>query len=155
MAREAVVADASVLIALAQIGQLELLPRLFDRVLVPTAVVREVAPSLPTLPRGFERREVRHSDALASSAGLGPGETEVVRLGLEMPGSLLLLDDLHARRVAHSLRLSVIGTAALLVEAKRAGLLESVRPMLDVLIGKGFRLSPRVLDEVLRMAGEV
>ena len=42
----AVVADASVLIALGQIGQLSLLEKLFGEVMIPSAVAREVAPSL-------------------------------------------------------------------------------------------------------------
>jgi len=37
-----VVSDASPLIALAAIGRLDLLPRLFDRLLIPEAVFQEV-----------------------------------------------------------------------------------------------------------------
>ena len=42
-----VVADASVLIALTQIGQLSLLQRLFGEIVIPSAVADEVSPSLP------------------------------------------------------------------------------------------------------------
>ena len=42
-----VVADASPLIALAQVGHLPLLERLFGEVVAPPAVVREVGLSLP------------------------------------------------------------------------------------------------------------
>ena len=47
---QVVIADASVLIALAQIGQLSLLERLYEEVVIPSAVQSEVAPSMPKLP---------------------------------------------------------------------------------------------------------
>jgi len=46
-----VVADASPLIALAQVAQLPLLEKLFGEILVPPAVAREVELSLPALVR--------------------------------------------------------------------------------------------------------
>ncbi len=45
-----VIADASPLIALDQIGQILLVKHLFGQILIPSAVAREVSPSLPTLP---------------------------------------------------------------------------------------------------------
>lgn len=54
-----VVADASVLIALAQIGQLSLLQRLFGEILIPAAVALEVSPSLPEIPGWIVTRAVR------------------------------------------------------------------------------------------------
>jgi predicted nucleic acid-binding protein len=48
----------------------------------------------------------------------------------------------------------MLGTAALLVEAKRAGLLARVRPTLDALLAKGFRLDRKVYDRILKAADE-
>jgi predicted nucleic acid-binding protein len=45
-----VVSNASPVIALARIGYLGLLEQIFGSVVVPPAVVREVAPTLPVLP---------------------------------------------------------------------------------------------------------
>lgn len=56
LAAAVVVADASVLIALDQIGQLSLLQKLFGVLLVPPAVAREVAPSLRQLPSWVQTR---------------------------------------------------------------------------------------------------
>ena len=50
-----VVADASPLIALQQIGQLHLLQALFSEVIVPPAVAREIQPSVPGVPWIIER----------------------------------------------------------------------------------------------------
>lgn len=50
-----VVSNASPLIALEQIGRLDLLDRFFPRLLVPPAVAEEVAPSV-SLPSSIEKR---------------------------------------------------------------------------------------------------
>jgi predicted nucleic acid-binding protein len=120
MAAAAVIADSSALIALAQLGHLALLESLFGQILVPPAVAREVAPRTPgpILPRWIELRAPRQRDERIIAAGLGPGETEVLCLGLETPESWVILDDLDARRLAHTLGLKTLGTAAVLVEAK-------------------------------------
>jgi predicted nucleic acid-binding protein len=154
MAGRAVIADASALIALAQIERLALFENLFGQILVTPAVAREVAPSILTLPPWVVTRGPWQQHDRILAAGLGPGETEVLSLALEMASPWLILDDLDARRLAHSLGLRTLGTAAVLVEAKRAGFVESVRPLLDLLIQKGFRLAPTVYQTILRIAGE-
>jgi hypothetical protein len=151
----AVIADASALIALAEVAQLSLLEGVFGAVLVPPAVAREVAPSLPSLPPWIEvRAPQREPDARVLAANLGAGESEALCLGLETPASWLILDDDRARRLARQLGLKRLGTAAVLVEAKRAGLIPAVRPILDALLAKGFRLSPKVYEAILGIAGE-
>jgi predicted nucleic acid-binding protein len=88
------------------------------------------------------------------TAHLGAGETEVLCLGLEPDGAWLILDDAQARNLARALGLQMLGTAAVLVEAKRAGLLARVRPTLDTLLAKGFRLDRKAYDRILEAADE-
>jgi predicted nucleic acid-binding protein len=88
------------------------------------------------------------------AAALGPGETEVLCLGLETSRPWLIRDDFPGRRPALTLGMRTLGTAAVLVEAKRAGLVDSVRPLLDALLQKGFRLAPKVYETILRIAEE-
>jgi predicted nucleic acid-binding protein len=155
MAQATVVADASPLIALGWIDRLDLLPGLFVRVVVPPAVAAEVTRRGAVLPGWVAvRPPVRAADARVFAARLGAGESEVLGLGLEIEDALLILDDREARALARELGLKMIGTAALLVEAKRAGLLPEVRPLLDALLDKGFWLAPRVYDVILKAVGE-
>lgn len=155
MARAAVIADASALIALQQVEGLSLLEKLFGEILTPPAVAREVAPDLPTLPPWIHVCPLgKKADERILAADLGAGETEVLALGLETEGAWLILDDAQARRLAAELGLRVLGTAAVLLEAKRTGLIPRVRPLLDALIAKGFRLGPRVYANILDKAGE-
>jgi predicted nucleic acid-binding protein len=148
-----VVADASVLIALDQIGQLSLLQRLFGVVLVPPAVTREVAPSLRQLPVWVQTRPLERPPDARVKSSLDPGETEAICLALEIKDRLIL-DDLPARYLAKNLGIAVLGTAGVLFAAKQRGLIISVRPFLDQLRAKGFRLRKEVYEEILAAAGE-
>jgi predicted nucleic acid-binding protein len=145
--------------------QLDLLPVLqvlAGRLIVPPAVVDELAAGISKgldLPRlkDLEWVEVRAPGSLAAVplvSDLGPGETQVLALALESSEPLALLDDALARRVAASLWIAVEGTLGLLLDAKRAELLVSVGPLLDRLQMLGFRLDPCTRDAVLRLAGE-
>jgi predicted nucleic acid-binding protein len=149
-----VVSNSSPLIALGRIGRLELLHTVLgDRIVIPPAVAHEVFRD--TAPPSWIR--VAHlTGALeaAASPTLGLGEREAIALALEIDAALIILDDLPARRLAASRGLSVIGTAGLLLAAKRAGAIPAVLPLLDALVAAGFHLSDRVRDAVLTAAGE-
>jgi len=150
-----VIADASPLIALAQIGQISLIQHLFGQILIPSAVAREVSPSLPALPDWIMTRKLTQpigSEILRAS--LGPGESETLALGLEVGAGLVILDERPARKLALVLGLPVVGTAGILLAAKRASLIPEVRPLLDALIEKGFRVSGGLRDRVLTDAAE-
>ena len=45
-------------------------------------------------------------------------------------------------------------TAAVVALAKRTGVIDQVRPVIDQLRQQGFRLSEKLYEEVLRAAGE-
>lgn len=150
-----VVADASPLIALHQIGQLSLLSRLFGEVMVPPAVAHEATPSLPERPAWLGT--VALAQPISSEilrASLGPGESEALSLALELHADVLILDDRQARRLGLGLGLPVVGTAGILRRAKRAGFIPAVRPLLDQLLGFGFHLSPAIRAKILEDAGE-
>ena len=90
---------------------------------------------------------------LSLAADLGPGEVEVLALALEHPGSILVIDDLAARRAARVLRLRLTGTLGLLIDAKRAGLIAAVAPFLDQLQALRFRLASHTRASVLKLSG--
>lgn len=155
-----VVADAVPLIALARLGSLALFPALFHQALVTPQVLAEC-----------EARHDRDEGAVVRTAiqsgnlrlqepqkplpgwGVGPGESSAIALALET-GAGVLMDDRAGRHVARSLGLDVIGTAGLLVLAKRRGQISNVRGHLEFLVDSGYFLGPQVVAEVLRLAGE-
>ena len=145
-----------------QLGLLPVLRRLAGRVIVPPAVVQELAAgraqglNVPDV-ASLDWIEVRLPSSVAATplvTDLGAGETQVLALALESAAALVLLDDRLARRVAASLGLTVEGTLGLLLDAKRAGLVDAVAPLVDQLQSLGFRLDPRTRAAVLRQARE-
>lgn len=89
------------------------------------------------------------------ATNLGAGERQVLTLALETADAICVLDDALARRVAIVLKLRITGTLGILIDAKRAGLIEAVRPQLDQLHSLGFRLAAHTRAAVLKMAGEI
>ena len=92
--------------------------------------------------------------ALPLVSDLGPVETEVLMLALELPGAIVILDDGMARRVAETVGIPLPGTLGILRDAKTAGLISAVKPLLDQLQDRGFHLASRTRIAVLRQAGE-
>lgn len=69
---------------------------------------------------------------------------------------LVILDDRKARRIAEqAYRLPVKGSAAVLVDARKAGLVKEVRPLLKLMVEKGYFLSERLCERACFEAGEV
>ncbi len=158
-----VICNASPLQYLHQLGRLELLPHLTGHVVVPTAVATELAeghrlgvdvPDPEALP-WITLREPRSHAVLPLMTDLGPGETAVLALALESADAVVILDDALARRHAERLGLRLIGTLGLLLDAKTAGHIDAVTPLLDALQRLGFRLSRATRDAVLHLAEEV
>ncbi len=85
---------------------------------------------------------------------LGPGKREAIALAVESKPSLLIVDDLPARKIARMLGVNVVETAGILLAAKRRGFIESLRTELDGLIQNSFFLSPKLYNDLLQAAGE-
>ena len=67
---------------------------------------------------------------------------------------LVILDDRDARRYAERLGLPFTGTVGILLEAKERGFVDAVKPLLDVLLENGLRLSLSLISDALQQAGE-
>lgn len=149
-----VVSNASPMIALAEVNLLDALAPLFAELVLPPAVVQEVAPS------GIRPNWVRYQalggaiDPRVVRANLGPGETDAIGLTLELATFAVALDERRARRFATDLGLQVVGTVGILLAAKQHGLIPAVKPPLQALIQGGFFVSPTVVAAVLVEADE-
>lgn len=158
-----VISNTSPLQYLHQLGQLHLLPQLVGRITVPQAVVDELAAG-HTL--GYDVPAVAALDWVTvatpmssehvQSPALGRGETDVLRAALESTADnvVVIIDDARARAAARRLRLPLSGTLGVLLDAKRACLIQTVRPLLEQLNTLGFRLAPHTHAAVLRLAEE-
>jgi predicted nucleic acid-binding protein len=100
------------------------------------------------------RAPTRSASGLTSRGRLGDGEWEAIALAVELAASAIVIDDRPARRLAEAAGLNVIGTLGLLLEAKRAGHIRTIRAELDKLIETSFFLSQELYDQLLRLADE-
>jgi predicted nucleic acid-binding protein len=86
---------------------------------------------------------------------LGQGETAVLSYALAHPKWIAVLDDGAARRCARSLSLMITGTLAVVLLAKRYGLIDSAAHVLHDLRSADFRLDDKTIRDALeRTAGE-
>lgn len=160
---ETVLSDASPLIGLAAAGAFDVLHRLFKTISVTESVRREVT-ARKTLPGSVELlrgiadgwiERIADPRARLVFPTLGAGETATLNAATQIgPGCLVLMDDAAARAEAQALGLNVTGTAGVLLIARRRKLIPKVRPLLERLVGAGFRMSPGVIDAVLEAARE-
>ena len=160
-----VVADTSVLLNLAFLGQEGLLSALFGSVDVPEAVSREFTRLAATSGRfaglTFPAMcQITHVNGIpapiASDPRLDAGESEALALALSIKADAVLLDEVAARDCASSLGIPVIGTLGLLVRAKQDGHIPLVVPLLRKLLVEGrFRASPALVHATLKRAGEL
>jgi predicted nucleic acid-binding protein len=121
-----ILSNTTPLINFAEIGRMEVLEVLFGTLVIPPAVVSELAAKallfpqaarVPSLP--FVKSTAPEDQLLVKSltTRVHPGEAECLALPMENPGSLLLPDDLGAREIAASHDLLYTGTLGCLVEA--------------------------------------
>jgi predicted nucleic acid-binding protein len=145
------ISNSSALIGLGRIGRLDLVESAFEALVVPKAVAEEVG----ELPSSVMVEEVAEPRLIAAfPIRVHRGEAEVILLGLQKPGAVLVLDDWFARKFAADRGLAVIGTIGLILRAKASGRLDRVGPTLSAIRVAGFRVSDRVIDEALALAGE-
>lgn len=163
MANRLVAADASPLIGMAAAGAFDLLRSLFGQVTVTTTVHDEVLaggelPGVRELTSAVEARWVTAARTRIDTlefADLGPGEASTLTLALEHPGpSLVLMDEAFGRVCAREHGLTVIGVAGVLLAAKEARLVQSIRPYFALLERSNFRLSNEIIRAMLAQAGE-
>ncbi|HEX6900305.1 MAG TPA: DUF3368 domain-containing protein [Thermoanaerobaculia bacterium] len=157
-----VICNTSPLLYLYQVGQLDLLQKLYGRVQIPVAVQEELrtgaeqgiaVPELDALD-WLEIRPLRDVSLLPVVMDLGAGEAEAIALAVANPGSLLILDDRLGRRIAHLNKVTYTGTLGVLVRAKQEGLLSRVSPVIADLRRTTMHLTEALIETVLEEAGE-
>lgn len=158
-----VVSDTSAIAAFVHLGLDHVLKSLFSQVYIPPAVADELKN-----PRGvrpvvdvaqFDFIRVRQPSDRARvqrlREELDAGESEAIVLAIELAADWILIDEQAGRRAAIALGLHTTGVCGILVRGKRAGLVQSVYPLVKRLIREiDFRISPTLLAQILTVAGE-
>lgn len=154
-----VVSNTGPIIALAQIGQLDILGKIFGQVLIPYAVQTEIQDekSLVALNQSDWIVVSEVKDKLAVQLlreELDAGESEAIILAKENNAQLICLDERAATRKARAIGLQSIGTLGILLIAKENKFIKNIKPLLDELQKAGFHMSDALYNQVLRSANE-
>jgi predicted nucleic acid-binding protein len=151
-----VVADTTPVNYLILIGEIDVLAKLYGRVVIPRAVHEELADS--RAPEGVRTWIARPpswleilspaADSDPALAGLDAGEREAIALAEQLSADQLIVDEILGRREAERRGLPVIGTIGVLREAAAEGLLD-LRTAIDRLRQTSFHISPVILAGLL------
>ncbi|MEI6730915.1 MAG: DUF3368 domain-containing protein [Pseudomonadota bacterium] len=163
MASNTIVADSSPLIIAAHTGLLVHLPDILGVVFIPPKVSEECLqlgkPSANAIEDAIKcgiltvSTQIEHEFLTRIPSGVDAGEAEAIALALNL-NAKLLIDDKKGRKIAKYEGLTVLGFAAILVKAKRSGIIDSVLPVIEQMNKVNYRISPRLLAEILQLCNE-
>lgn len=158
------VSNTSPLILLNKIRHLKLLTDLCDELIIPKAVTNEL--------RYSESERSKWEIILAASkklntlggsltihpgvAGwdLGTGESEVISYAIDHPGCEVILDDLEARKCAHTFGIPLRGTVGIILLAKKKNIISKASPLIESLINSGLRFDTDWITKALELVNE-
>lgn len=150
-----VVADAAPLNYLVQLDCDSFLPQLYERVLVPEAVISELRhkkapPAVSSWawnpPSWLEvcTVSIRPDSSLER---LDPGEREAIQLAEQKLGSVVLIDEERARREAKRRGIRTTGTLGVLLEGTERGVFDGEAAFLRLTTQTSFRTSFQLREE--------
>ena len=151
-----VITDTGPLNYLVLIEQVDVLPVLFERVVIPQAVAEELQRAgTPEVVRQWMAEppswcliEQRRGPLDPTLASLGEGEQEAIALYHCLGADVLLMDDRRGRREAQARGIPVIRTLAVLEQASLEGLLD-LPTVLARLQATTFYAPQHILDAML------
>ncbi|MCD2449506.1 DUF3368 domain-containing protein [Methylicorpusculum oleiharenae] len=155
-----IVSNTTPIISLAAIGRLDILEKLFGKVIIAEAVYNEIK-AKPGY--GFEQidcdfigvqpiKGLLYKDLLLSQ--LDSGEAETIILAKEINADFVIIDENIGYQFANQVGLTAIRTLSLLLKAKEKGHIAQLKPLLDEMIAKGRWYSNAVYRSFLEQAGE-
>ena len=149
---KAIISDTSCLILLDKIGELEILNKLFGTVITTPEVANEFGQPLPSWVEIQQPSDKNYQSIIEAS--VDKGEASAIALAIELNDCLLIIDDLKGRKFANQIGLTIIGTIGVIVDAKLAGIINSVKPILTKIKSTNFRITEQLEVIILKRSGE-
>ena len=150
---EVVISDTSVLIIFHKIGELNLLKKVYDSLITTPEVAKEFIEQLPEWIKVKSVKDKKYQNFLETQVDVG--EASAIALAAELDNSLLLLDDLKARKLAKKLDMNFTGTLGVFHKARQIGVIDKVKSLIDKLLLTDFRISENIVNELLKMNNEM
>ena len=152
MPKTIIISDASPIIALENIGRLNLLRILYEEIIVTDMVADEVQIELP----GWIRSDNSYDKNLYVSlcTQLDEGEASAIALAVQKKDCLLIIDEKKGRRLAKELGIEVTGLIGVVLKAKGEGVIDSGKLVLSELEENGFRISDLLKKNLFKLLEE-
>lgn len=147
-----IISDTSCFIILSKIEALDLLQKIYGQIITTSDIVEEFGEILPEWVIIKNASDSYKQKILELQ--LDKGESSAIALAIEMPESILILDDFKARKIAQQLGLTITGTIGVIVKAKLTGKIPSIKPYLDKIKITNFRISSEIEAQALKEANE-
>jgi len=156
------VINTSPWISLSLCGRIDLLKDIYDEILMPLAVKKEITAGGKSrigvqelkAATWLQIEEIRDPVKVLLLHELDRGEAEVIILAQEQIADEVIIDEKVARMQAMVLGLKVVGTLGLLLRAKKRGLIYEIRPLIDKILEGGIHIHEDIVHSILREAGE-
>lgn len=148
-----IIADTSCLIILSKINELELLNSLYDSINITSEIAIEFGENLPDWIQIFDITNKDKQRILELQ--IDKGEASAIALAMEYENSLLIIDDMKARKIASQLNLNYSGTLGVIIKAKLNGKIKSIKPIIEKIKASDFRISNELFEIALIEANEI
>jgi len=163
-----IVSNTGPIIALMITNKLSILKELFDEVMIPYEVHQELLKgksvkdfvnlmriTIYEKEKWIKVQKLKNPLNPALRGILDAGEASVIQLASDIKADFVLIDERKARKIARSMYgFQVVGTARILVEAKRKGIVETVKDLLDEMRAGGYWIGDNIVQQILKEAGE-
>ena len=147
-----VISDTSTLIIFHKINSFDLLEKVYGELITTPEIAKEFGENLPKWIIIQSVNDKKYQEFLETQVDLG--EASAIALAKELDDVLLLLDDLKAIKLATRLNLKYTGALGIITKAKQLAIIDAVKPLIDKLIATNFRISKKIIDEILKINNE-
>jgi len=162
--KHSIVADTGALISLAIMDLLPHINQLLGQVYVPDKVIEEIQAGINmtgtnainrALNKGWLiQQSITENDLLIElNKSLDAGEAQAICFAINK-NYYILIDEKKGRKVAKRYQLKVVGSLAVLLQAKENNLIPLVKPLLLKLKEHGYYISEKLIRQILQKANE-
>jgi len=147
-----VISDTSTLIILDKIQRLDILQKVYGKLVTTQEISKEFGYNLPKWITVVDVADKKYQKVLETQ--VDKGEASAIALAIEYDDALIILDDLKARKLAKKLSLNITGTLGIIYKAKQMSVIKEVKPLILELQKTNFRISSKIIEEFLILNNE-
>ena len=148
-----IISDTSCFIILTNINELDILHKVYQKILTTQEIAIEYGEALPEWVEIVTVKDKYRQQLLEMQ--IDKGESSAIALAIETPDSTVILDDYKARKIAQQLGIIYTGTIGVIIKAKLKEIIPSIKPLLEKIKQTDFRLSSEIELLALKEAKEL